>query len=89
MPATHRSVFVWSAALVLTSLSGMSDITKRNIIAEAIPFVFIVLLKDITKPWLATSEGAEHTFGMLLTIVREFTTMKFVQLIERQPAGLI
>ena len=33
VPATHRAVFVWSAALVLTSLSGVSEITKRNIIA--------------------------------------------------------
>ena len=83
VPATHRAVFVRSATLVLTSLSGVSEITKRNIIAEAIPFFFILLMKDITKPGLATSEGAEHTFGMLHTIVREFTTMQFVQLIEK------
>ena len=51
--------------------------------AETIPSVFLVLMKDITKPGLATSEGAEHTFGMLRTIVREFTTMQFVQLVEK------
>ena len=65
VPASHRAVYVWSAALLLTSLSGVSDITKRNLMAETVPFVFFVLMKDITKPGLATSEGAEHTFGML------------------------
>ena len=50
--------------------------------AESIPFVFLVLMKDINKPGLATSEGAEHTFGILRTMTREFTLMEFVQLIE-------
>ena len=38
---------------------------------------------DINKPGLATSEGAEHTFGILRTMIREFTPMEFVQLIEK------
>ena len=45
-------------------------------------------MKDITKPELATSEGEEHTFGMLRTIVREFNTMQFIQLIEKKTRRL-
>ena len=71
-------MYVWFSALLLTSLSGVSVVTKRNIIAEAIPFVFIVLQADVTKPGLATSESAEHIFGMCRTMVREFSTMEFV-----------
>ena len=51
--------------------------------AEAFPFVLLVLMKDINKPGLATSDGAEHTFGILRTIIRDFTPMEFVQLIEK------
>ena len=31
VPARHRALYVWSAALLLTSLSGVSKITKRSI----------------------------------------------------------
>ena len=40
-------------------------------------------MRDINKPGLATSDGAEHTFGILRTIIRDFTPMEFVQLIEK------
>ena len=43
----------------------------------------IVLQADVTKPGLATSESAEHIFGMCRTIVREFTTMEFTQIMEK------
>ena len=81
--ARHRAVYVWSAALLLTYLSGVSEITKRKIMAESVPFVFLVLTKDIKNPGLATSEGAYHTFGILGTIIQDFTPMEFVQLIEK------
>ena len=69
VPARHRAVYVWSAALLLTYLSGVSEITKRNIMAEAVPFVFLVMMKDINKPGLDTSEGSEHTFCILRTMI--------------------
>ena len=49
--------------------------------AEAVPFVFHVLMKDINNPGLAISEGAEKTFGIISTMIREFTPMEFVQFI--------
>ena len=50
---------------------------------ESVPFVFLVLMEDIKKPGLDTSEGKKHTFGILRTMIREFTPMEFVQLIEK------
>ena len=61
----------------------MATKRKRNLISEAIPFVFIVLQADVTKPSLATSESAEHIFGISRTVVREFTTLDFTQIIEK------
>ena len=40
-------------------------------------------MKYINKPGLATSEGVEHIFGILHTMIREFKPMEFVQLIEK------
>ena len=40
-------------------------------------------MKYINKPGLATSEVADHTFGILRTTIREFTPMEFVQLMEK------
>ena len=73
--AIHCTLYFWSDALLLTSLSGVSKITKRNIMSEDVPFVFLILMKDINKPVLATSDGAEHTFGILRKMIREFTPM--------------
>ena len=66
----------------------MSEITKRSITEEAVPFVFLILMKDINTPGLDTSEGAEYTFGILSTMIREFTPMEFVQLIEKTTCRL-
>ena len=66
-------------------MSGVAVVTKRNPISEAIPFVFIVLQADVSKPGLATSESAEHIFGMSRRVVREFTitTLDFIQIVEK------
>ena len=45
-------------------------------------------MKDTNKPGLGTSEGAEHTFGILRTMIRDFTPMEFVQLIEKKNSRL-
>ena len=83
VPAKHRAVYLWCSILWLTSIYGASLITKRNIVAETIAFMFLVLCSDITKPRHCTSEPCEHTFGMLRIMVREFSCLDFVQLIEK------
>ena len=83
VPASHRAVYIWSEVRLLTSMSGVSVVTKRNLISGAIPFVFIVLQAKVTKPGLVTSEPAEHIFGISRMVVREFTTMDFTQILEK------
>lgn len=82
--ASHRAVYLWCSMLWLTSISGASIITKRNIMSETVAFMFLVLRSDIAKPRHCTSEPAEHTFGMLRLMVREFGTLEFAQMIEKQ-----
>ena len=84
VPATHRAVYMWCSMLWLTSISGACIITKRNIVAETVAFMFIVLRADIANPRLNTSEPAEHFFGMLRLSIQEFTCLGFVQLVEKQ-----
>ena len=67
----------------LTSISGAYMITKRNVVAETISFVFIVMSSDMSKPRYFTSEPVEHFFGQLRTMIREFTTLEFDQLCEK------
>ena len=69
VPARNCAMYFWSSALLLTSFSGVSEVTRRNIMVESVPFVFLVLMKDTNKPGLNTSEVAEHTFGILRTII--------------------
>ena len=84
VPSSHRAVYLWCSMLWLTSISGACIITKRNIVSETIAFMFIVLRSDVPKPRHCTSEPAEHTFGMLRQIIREFTSLEFSQLVEKQ-----
>ena len=70
--------------LWLTSISGACIVTKRNIVSETIAFMFIILRSDTLKPFLSISEPAEHFFGMLRQVIREFTCLEFIQLAENQ-----
>ena len=79
----HRAVTILSTMIWLTSLSGACMITKRNIVAESISFVFIVMRDDVQKTRNATSEPAEHSFGNARENIREFTTLEFAQLGEK------
>ena len=83
VPARHRVVYLWCSMLWFTSIGGASVITKRNLVAEVVSFVFIVMCSDITKPRYCTSEPVEHFFGQLRTMIREFTSMEFAQLVEK------
>ena len=64
-------------------MSGVAVVTKRNLVSEAILFVFIVLQADVTNPDFATIESAEHIFEMRRTAAREFIMMEFVQIAEK------
>ena len=84
VPARHRFVYLWCSLIWLTSISGASKITKRNVVSEVLPFFFLVLCSDFVKPRAGTSESAEHHFGLIRTLIREFTTLECAQLLEKQ-----
>ena len=50
LPVRHRFVYLWCSMLYLTSIRGASIITKRNILAETISSIFIVICSDIPNP---------------------------------------
>ena len=83
MKASHRAVYLYCSMLWLTSISGASVITKRNIMSETIAFMFLVLRSDIAKSRHCTSEPAEHTFGNLRLMCREFGVLEFCQMIDK------
>ena len=64
-----RKMRLKKVPFALFLISGVAVVTKRNLISEAIPFVFIVLKADVTKPGLAAIESAEHILGMSRTVV--------------------
>ena len=81
--ADRRAKYLWASCLWLLSLEGACVVTKRNILAETIALVFLVYRDDVCKARGLTSEGAEHFFGILRTIIPEFTVLQFTQLIKR------
>ena len=56
IPEKHCDVYLWCSMMWLTSISGASMITKRNVVAETLSFVFIVMSSDVSKPRYFTSE---------------------------------
>ena len=83
VPARQRAVYLWITMIWLTSLHGTCVTTRRNILAETISMVFLVMRSDVRKPHLLTSEPAEHDFGTTRTKKREFTSAEFASLSEK------
>jgi hypothetical protein len=83
LSAHERVAGIWASMLWIDSLSGVSIITKRNMICEAISLVFLVMRDDISAPRLLTTEPCEHTFGMWRQLIKEFTVLDALRLYER------
>ena len=56
VPENNCAVYLWCSMVWLKSISGASMITKRNVVAETLSFVFIVMSSDVSKPRYFTSE---------------------------------
>jgi len=82
MDSNQRSVYSWVSMLWFTSLTGACITTKRNLVAEAISFAFLLLRDDVKRPRNLTSEPAEHEFGSYRSKIREFSTLDFCHLVE-------
>lgn len=84
VPSQHRALFLWSAMIWITTLDGICQTTKRNLVAETISLMFIVMRGDITKPCYCTSEPGEHVFGDVRMNVREFSASQFASQVEKR-----
>ena len=67
---SHRVTFLWLSMIFVTSMKGVSNITKRNYLSATVSLVFLVLRKDVDHPRRLTTESAEHQFGCLCTMKR-------------------
>ncbi|KAI9309970.1 hypothetical protein BDR26DRAFT_928598 [Obelidium mucronatum] len=55
------------------SIRGMAAKTKQNTILEVIGMIFNIADAVVLAVRYATTEGCEHTFGILRSIIKEFT----------------
>ena len=83
LDAQSRIVFIWASMLWVTSIKGISMITKRNYVCACLPLVFIAMRNDISNLRYVTSEPSEHIFGMLRYEKREFTVSEMCELCEK------
>ena len=79
----NRVRYLWSSTLWLISISGVSIVTKRNLVSEMISMSCVILRKEVFRPRALTTESAEHQFGIYRSIIHEFTTLEFLQLHRR------
>jgi hypothetical protein len=80
--AQTRIIFLWASLLWVTSIQGISMITKRNYVCACLPLVFIAMRDDVGNLRHVTSEPSEHIFGMLRYEKREFTVSEMCDLVE-------
>ena len=80
--AKQRALFYLMSMLWFTSLNGACVTTKRNLVAKAIAFAFLLLQSDVNNPRNLTSEPAENEFGNYRTKDREFTTLGLFHLAD-------
>jgi len=66
----------------ITSITGIYDTPKRNILLESISNMFLVLNNLITSLRDCSSEPAEHNFRILRQHVREFTICQLFSLLD-------
>ena len=81
--AQSRIVFLWASLLWVTSIHGISMITKRNHVCACLPLVFLAMGDDVGNLRHVTSEPSEHTFGLLRYEKREFTVSEMCDLVRK------
>ena len=63
--AEIRTVYIWTSTLWLLAISENFEITRRNVIYEAIVLMLLVLRNDVCNPRALTSQPSEHKFFSL------------------------
>ena len=81
--AEKRAVYIWTLTIWLLAISGIFETNRRNVIYEVIALILLVLRNDVCKPRALIPEPLEHNFGFFRSIIRQFTVMKFIQLLKK------
>jgi hypothetical protein len=80
---------MWSSTIWITSFGYKSTLgtnqanmlaNRRNIVTEAIAFIFLFIHAVMIQPRYATSEPCEHTFGGWRCQKREASVMECIEL---------
>jgi len=79
-----RAKCIWISLIILTSIRGFAEDTRRNLACSACPLVFVCMMNDVCNLRMLTEEPAEHAFGNLRQTTREFTVMDMIYLIEKK-----
>ena len=82
MPTNQRCVYLYLTLVWITSIIGIHNTLKRNILLESISKMFLVLNSLNTSLRDCSSESAEHNFGILWQRIREFTIYQLVGLLD-------
>ena len=73
-----RISMIWSALMWFSSLEGVSNISKNNLITSCLGGIFLSVQKKVKNLRLTTTEPLEHTFGTARSWRREFTINEFL-----------
>jgi len=84
VPSKHRALYLWTSMVWFTTLSGVHITSKQNIVSETIANMFLVLRSDVTKVRYCTSEPAEHVFGNMRSMMREFSCSDLATLVDKE-----
>ena len=69
---------MWSALMWFSSLEGVSNISKNNLITSCLGGIFLAVQKKVKNLRFTTTEPLEHTFGTTRSWKREFTINEFL-----------
>ena len=78
IPRQDRVIYLWSSLLYLTSVNGLADVTKSNLLKGVFGMIFLTYTKGVKCLRLATTEGLEHKFGEARQRNREFSASWFL-----------
>ena len=62
VPAKNRDLYLWKSMIWFITLEGVNVTPKRNLVSETTSNVFLVLLSDVIKCCMCTSDLADHGF---------------------------
>ena len=69
---------MWSALMWFSSLEGISNISKNNLITSCFGGIFLAVQKKVKNLCFTTTQLLENTFGITRSWRHEFTINEFL-----------